>query len=56
MQGALDDADRFLQRDRPVLLCLADGIANRVRRLRSYGNAIVASQAVEFIRAYLNEI
>ncbi|HGJ5880665.1 MAG TPA: DNA cytosine methyltransferase, partial [Arsenophonus nasoniae] len=32
---------------------LAYGIANRVGRLRAYGNAIVAPVAEELVRAYL---
>jgi DNA (cytosine-5)-methyltransferase 1 len=33
---------------------LADGVASRVGRVRAYGNAVVASQAAEFVAAYLN--
>ena len=36
---------------KPGIFPLAHGIAGRVGRLRAYGNAIVAPQAVEFIRA-----
>jgi DNA (cytosine-5)-methyltransferase 1 len=32
---------------------LAHGIANRVGKLRGYGNALVAPQAEAFIRAYM---
>jgi DNA (cytosine-5)-methyltransferase 1 len=32
---------------------LAHGVANRVGRLRAYGNAIVAPLAAEFIAAYM---
>jgi hypothetical protein len=31
---------------------LAHGATQRVGRLRAYGNALVASQAEEFVRAY----
>ena len=37
----------------PGLFPLASGITNRVGRLRAYGNAIVAPQASEFIKAYM---
>jgi DNA (cytosine-5)-methyltransferase 1 len=37
----------------PGLHPLAHGIVGRVGRLRAYGNAIVAPQAAEFIRAYM---
>lgn len=37
----------------PGIFPLAYGAANRVGRLRGYGNAIVAPVAVEFIRAYM---
>ena len=33
---------------------LAHGSPSRVGRLRAYGNAIVAPQAAEFIRAFLS--
>lgn len=54
--GFWSDADWFYCRDgkwRPVepgAFPLAYGAANRVGRLRGYGNAIVAPQAEEFIR------
>lgn len=32
----------------------ADGVANYVGRLRGYGNAIVASQAVAFVKAFMS--
>jgi len=34
---------------------LVDGTPNRVGRLRGFGNAIVAPQAEEFVRAYMND-
>jgi DNA (cytosine-5)-methyltransferase 1 len=57
--GYWRDADWLGCRDgkwRPVepgTFPLAHGAAARVGRLRAYGNAIVAPQAAEFIRAYL---
>lgn len=57
--GYWRNADWLLCRDekwRPVepgTFPLAHGAANRVGRLRGYGNAIVAPQAEAFIRAYL---
>ena len=54
------DADWLLCRDgkwRPVepgSVPLAHGAANRVGRLRGYGNAIVAPQAEAFIRAFMD--
>lgn len=36
----------------PGTFPLADGLLNRVGRLRGYGNAIVPAQATEFIKAY----
>ncbi|MDA5536449.1 DNA cytosine methyltransferase [Yersinia mollaretii] len=59
VNGFWSDADWLLCRDgkwRPVepgTFPLANGITNRVGRLRAYGNAINASAAEEFIRAYL---
>jgi site-specific DNA-cytosine methylase len=35
---------------------LAEETPNRVRRLRGYGNAIVAPQAIEFVRAVMEEL
>jgi DNA (cytosine-5)-methyltransferase 1 len=32
---------------------LVDGTSSRVGRLRAYGNAIVAPQAAEFVKAYM---
>ena len=40
-------------RNKPSLPLLAHGIANRVGKLRGYGNALVAPQAEGFIRAYM---
>jgi DNA (cytosine-5)-methyltransferase 1 len=40
----------------PGLFPLAHGATQRVRRLRAYGNAIVAPQAIEFITAYMEEM
>jgi DNA (cytosine-5)-methyltransferase 1 len=40
-------------RNKPGLPLLAHGIANRVGKLRGYGNALVAPQAEAFIRAYM---
>ncbi|WP_042819552.1 DNA cytosine methyltransferase [Yersinia wautersii] len=57
--GFWSDADWLLCRDgkwRPVesgTFPLAHGVATRVGRLRAYGNAINASTAEAFIRAYL---
>jgi DNA (cytosine-5)-methyltransferase 1 len=57
--GYWRDADWLGCRDgkwrpsRPGTFPLAHGAAARVGRLRAYGNAIVAPQAAEFIRAYL---
>ena len=57
--GHWRDADWLLCRDgkwRPVepgAFPLAHGAANRVGRLRGYGNAIVAPQAKAFVEAYL---
>jgi DNA (cytosine-5)-methyltransferase 1 len=57
--GFWDAADWIPCRDgkaRPVepgTFPLAHGVANRVGRLRAYGNAIVAPLAEEFIRSYL---
>lgn len=58
--GFWRDADWLLCRDgkwRPVepgTFPLAYGAANRVGRLRGYGNAIVAPQAEAFIRAFMD--
>jgi DNA (cytosine-5)-methyltransferase 1 len=58
--GFWRDADWLLCRDgkwRPVepgSFPLAHGAPARVGRLRAYGNAIVAPQAAEFIRAFLS--
>ncbi len=58
--GHWRDPDWLLCRDgkwRPVesgTFPLAHGAATRVGRLRAYGNAIVAQQAEEFVRAYLD--
>lgn len=57
--GHWRDADWLLCRDgkwRPVepgTFPLAHGAANRVGRLRGYGNAIVAPQAQAFVEAYM---
>jgi len=40
----------------PGTLPLADGIANRVGRLRAYGNAIVPQVAAAFIKATLQTL
>ena len=40
-------------RNKPGLPLLAHGIANRVGKLRGYGNALVAPQAEAFIRAFM---
>ncbi|HDL8251672.1 DNA cytosine methyltransferase [Yersinia kristensenii] len=59
VNGFWRDADWLLCRDgkwRPAesgTFPLVDGITNRVGRLRAYGNAINASTAEAFIRAYL---
>jgi len=37
----------------PGTFPLAHGATNRVGRLRGYGNAIVAPQAIEFVKAYM---
>jgi Site-specific DNA methylase len=58
--GFWRDADWLFCRDgkwRPVepgTFPLADGSAGRMGRVRAYGNAIVAPQAAEFIRAFLS--
>lgn len=49
--GCRDDKWRPVE---PGTFPLAHGIAGRVGRLRAYGNCIVAPQAAEFIRAYMN--
>lgn len=38
----------------PGTFPLAHGIANRMDKLRAYGNAIVAPLAAEFVGAYLD--
>lgn len=38
----------------PSLPLLANGVRNRVGKLRGYGNAIVPQVAAEFIKAYMN--
>ena len=38
---------------RTVEFPLTHGIANRVGRLRAYGNALVAPAAEAFVRAYM---
>jgi DNA (cytosine-5)-methyltransferase 1 len=48
VRDSRDDARRV----EPGTFPLAYGVANRVGRLRAYGNAIVAPCAEEFIRAY----
>lgn len=56
--GFWSDAEWLACRDgkaratKPGIFPLAHGVAGRVGRLRAYGNAIVAPQAAEFIRAY----
>lgn len=58
LHGFWRDADWLLCTDgkwRPVepgTFPLADGIPNRVGRLRAYGNAIVPQVAAEVIKAY----
>lgn len=60
VNGFWGPADWLFCRDgkwRPVIpgsFPLAHGVANRVGKLRAYGNAIVAPQAEEFIRASLD--
>ncbi|HDL6962288.1 TPA: DNA cytosine methyltransferase [Yersinia enterocolitica] len=62
VNGFWRDADWLLCRDgkwRPVepsAFPLADGIANRVGRLRSYGNAINAEAAKAFIESYMEAV
>ena len=62
LHGSWRTADWVFCRDgkwRPVepgTFPLAHGIANRVGRLRAYGNAIVAPLAETFIRAYLDTL
>jgi len=59
VNGQWADADWLFCRDgrfRPVepgTFPLAHGAACRVGRLRGYGNAINAEQAIEFIRAFM---
>jgi DNA (cytosine-5)-methyltransferase 1 len=45
--------DGKMRPTQPQLFPLAHGIANRVGKLRGYGNALVAPQAEAFVRAYL---
>lgn len=58
--GFWRNADWLLCRDgkwrsvEPGSFPLAYGAANRVGRLRGYGNAIVAPQAEAFIRAFMD--
>ena len=65
VNGFWDPADWVLCRDpkgprwRPVepgTFPLAHGAANRVGRLRGYGNAIVAPLATEFVSAYMETV
>ncbi|HHL2634096.1 TPA: DNA cytosine methyltransferase [Yersinia enterocolitica] len=62
VNGFWSDADWLLCRDgkwRPVepgTSPLADGIANRVGRLRAYGNAINAEAAKAFIESYMEAV
>ncbi|HEI6794402.1 TPA: DNA cytosine methyltransferase [Yersinia enterocolitica] len=62
VNGFWSDADWLLCRDgkwRPVesgTFPLADGIANRVGRLRAYGNAINAEAAKVFIESYMEAV
>jgi DNA (cytosine-5)-methyltransferase 1 len=62
LNGFWADADWLLCRDgrwRPVepgTFPLANGIANRVGRLRAYGNAIVAAQAQIFIEVAMESL
>ena len=48
-------ADGKTRVTQPGLRPLADGVPNRVGRLRAFGNAIVPPLAAEFIRAYMDE-
>jgi DNA (cytosine-5)-methyltransferase 1 len=48
--GCLDGKARRVE---PGIFPLADGISNRVGRLRAYGNAIVPQAAAEFIKAVM---
>jgi len=45
-------ADGKERRVKPGVCLLANGVSNRVGRLRGYGNAIVPQVAAEFIRAF----
>jgi DNA (cytosine-5)-methyltransferase 1 len=51
--GCLDGKAR---RTEPGIFPLADGISNRVGRLRAYGNAIVPQVAAEFIGAVMDAV
>ena len=49
----LTGADGKSRRSKPSIPLLANGIPNRVGRLRAYGNAIVPQVAAEVIKAYI---
>jgi DNA (cytosine-5)-methyltransferase 1 len=49
----LTGADGKARRSKPGLPLLANGIPNRVGRLRGYGNAIVPQVAAEVIKAFM---
>jgi hypothetical protein len=50
----LTGADGKARRAQPSIRLLANGILNRVGRLRAYGNAIVPQVAAEVIGAYMD--
>lgn len=50
----LTGADGKSRRAQPGIRLLADGVPNRVGRLRGYGNAIVPPLAAEVIRAFMD--
>lgn len=62
VNGYWNDADWIPCRDgkwrsiEPGTFPLAHGVANRMDKIRAFGNAIVATQAIEFVRAYMDTV